>query len=422
MLEGNFLYKDIIDNTSPLAALVYISISFVTNYEIITFKLFFILLLFIQAIIFKSTLNSNDVLTEKGEIPTLVFVLIHCILPDFYCLSSAFLANTFILIAIGRIFKYLKSESTENEIFFTGINLGIAYMFCSQTLIFFILANITFMLFSRTKIRFYVICLLGFLFPVCSIFTYYFLFDSYTLFIDYYILNFNIDTFEINDYVSFLVYIFIPMLLFIFGIFINFSYKRFINYQIVCAQNMLAWFGITFLILCISFSKSISNFVLILPFIGYFISNIFIIYKNKKIKNILFYLFIFSSILLNFSNIYENFNIPISSNFCNQYCSSNKWNIIAENKKIAYFGKDLNIFLDNTSASPFLEPKLSFEYLKNINSYDKIIYLHSFFEKNNPELIIDDWNVVPSIFDKLPLIKEKYIKSKHYNLYERISK
>lgn len=421
MLGGNFLYKDIIDSTPPFAALFYIFISFIFNSEIITFKIVYVVLLFIQALIFKSILNNNDILSEKGEIPTLIYILVHSILPDFYTLSPAFIANTFILIALSRIFKYLKSEFTENEIFFTGINLGIASMICSQSFLYFILTILTFIVFTRTKIRFYTICALGFLFPIFSIFTYYYLFDSEQLFLEYYLFNFNTNSFQVTDFKSIIFFSMFFIIILSFGIFISLSYKRFINYQMVCCQSMATWLVISFIFFTFGNTKNISNYVLLLPFVAIFMTNFFLLLKKSKVINTLFYLLLLFVFTNTYSFIIEDKNNPYQANFCNQYITGNKWNIIAENKKVAYFGSDINIYADNESGFPFLDANLSFDFIKNIDSYEKIIYLSEEFEKNKPELIIDDWNIMPKIFAKLPKTKQKYVKSNHYNLYERIA-
>lgn len=421
LLNSQLIYQEIIDGTPPLSALFYTFIGFIFNYQIITFKIVSLFLLFFQSILFKNILNENEILSEKGDIPALIFIILHCLLLDFYILSNAFLANTFLIIALGRVFKHLKSEYTENEIFYTGLNLGIAFLFNEFTILFFFFTIITFIIFTRTNFRFYLIKVLGFVFPIFSVYTFYFLFDSQKYFLEYFLFNYQNLSTQVFDFQSFLIYFSYTFFLVLMGVFLSFTYKRYINYQIVCFQNMLLWMIFTIIVVFFIYSKTTSDYIVLLPFFAFFISQFFILLPQKKLKNTVFALFFILTLFGYYGFIFESNYKPFNHDFSGQFVSGNKWNVISENKKIAYFGDDYNVFLDNTSTTPFLEPKLSKKYLEDINTYEKVIFISNSFENNPPDLIIDDWNIMNSIFLKIPNLKIKYAKSKHFNLYERVS-
>lgn len=422
IFEGNFLYRDIFDNTPPLSAFFYTIIAFLFGKNIILFRVLATFLLFIQAILFKNLCNKNELLSEKGDVSALVYIAVSCIFFDLSTLSPALISTTFLLLALDRVFKHIKSENSDNQLFYVGFFVGISYLCYMPSFIYIILVIITFGLFTRTKMSQYILILVGFTFPILFVFTYFFIFNASQEFIKYYFLNFPFRNIIDADLQSILTLIGPLFLLIFVGIVRTFSFRRFINYQIVCAQLALLWFFISFIVLLFFLSKSTTGFITMLPMVAYFVTNFFMLSKRKLLNN-----FIFISVGIYYLTLlYSFFNKTeytyFDYNFNNQYTTGSRWSVEFENRKILNLSDDFNVFIDNNCATGFVDFEISEQILSNVNNYKSISYISVQFKKDLPEIIIDDKNLMPIIFDKIPWLACKYIKDVRLNYYEKKSK
>ena len=110
---------------SPFSDLVYNAI----GYTSITAHIVGTILIFFQAIIINSMMNSNRITKESSLFPGLLFILLQTLIPDFNYLSPAMMANTFLVMALWNISTSYKKTGKSGEIFNTGIFIGIAMLF-----------------------------------------------------------------------------------------------------------------------------------------------------------------------------------------------------------------------------------------------------------------------------------------------------
>lgn len=421
MLEGNFLYRDVFDNTPPLSAFIYAVIAFLFGKSIVLFRVLATFLLFFQAILFKNLCNKNELLSEKGDVSALIYIAVSCIFFDLSTLSPALISTTFLLLAIDSVFKHIKSENSDNQLFYVGFFVGISYLCYMPSLIYIFLVIITFALFSRTKTSQYILIFVGFVFPILFVFTYFFIFDSSQEFIKYFLLNFPFRNVLNADLQSILTIILPLFLLILIGIVRTFSYRRFINYQIVCAQVALLWLFISFFVLLFFLSKSTTGFITMLPMVAYFVTNFFMLSKRKMINNLIF----FSVGMYYLTLLYSFFNKTeytyFDYNFNNQYTTGSRWSVEFENRKILNLSNDFNVFIDNNCATGFVDFEIAEQILSDVSNYKSISYISLQLEKDLPEIIIDDKNLMPIIFDKIPWLSSKYIKDVRLNYYEKKS-
>ena len=153
MASGSFIYKDIIDAVPPISALIYWMLGSLFGRSLLAFQLVASFLIFIQALLFRHLCNKNDLMSEKGDIPAFAYIICSMVCYDFMSLSPCLISLTFILIAFDRIFKHIKSENNEGEIFATGFYIGIAYLCFAPAIIFSFMGYIAFVLYTRTSIR-----------------------------------------------------------------------------------------------------------------------------------------------------------------------------------------------------------------------------------------------------------------------------
>lgn len=419
MIEGNFLYRDIFDNTPPISAFFYYIIGFIFGTNTIIFRILAALLIFFQAYLFKELCNRNEIFSEKGDVSALVYIAISSIFFDLSTLSPALLSTTFLLLALDRIFKHIKSENSDSQLFYIGFFISISYLCYLPNFLYIILVLITFGLFTRTKANQYILILVGFLFPILFLFTYFYIFNAEQNLLKYYFLNFQSRNILNADLTSIFVLICPILLLVLLGAFRTFSFRRFINYQIVCAQIVFLWFVVSLIFLLFFLSKSTTGFSTMFPLVAYFLTNFFLITKRYTINNLVFFVVGFYYLLILYSFFNKTVYTYFDYNFNNQYTTGSRWSVEFENRKILNLSDDINVFIDNKCATGFLNFDISKHILSDLNSYQSISCISILLEKDLPEIIIDDQNLMPAIFEKIPSLSSKYLKDVRLNYYEK---
>jgi hypothetical protein len=421
MASGFFIYRDILDNTPPLAAMLYFLSTAIFGKSILVFQLLATFLIFIQAQIFKFVCNSNELMTEKGDVPALAYIVFSICCYDLLSLSPALISVTFILLALDKIFKHIRSENKESEMFATGFYIGLAYLSFASNFIFLIIALVVFSLFTRSGARFYALMLLGFAFTIISMGTYFYYFDGLEPFIRCYLMDFPVRVnYNFNFYTEGVLLIALPILFFmIVSFLIVFTHNRYINYQIVCQQIMFFTLIIVLGIIILFFSNTLSSFILILPFVSFFTAHYWVVTRRKILANLLLFSFLIHCLLV----IYSYFPLEIYPqkliNFNFQISQKGKLNEQYENKAVVVFGKEFNIFLCNKHATPFVNWHLSKTYLQDMEHYESVVNVAKGFSESLPDVIIDEENVMPKIFDRIPFLRRSYSDTPQKGIYEK---
>ncbi|MFN0048314.1 MAG: hypothetical protein ACKVOU_04250 [Cytophagales bacterium] len=413
LADGFLIYRDIIDSTGPLAATVYWFISVFAARSLVTFYVIAGFLLFIQSQIFKWLCSNNDILSDKGDLPALLYVVVASTCFDFFSLSPAFISLTFVLIALNSIFKHIKSENNEGEIFTTGLFLGLAYLTFAPALAFFILSFFTFAVFTRSSVRYYFLFATGFIFPTLLCLTIFFMLDGFTEFVHYYLFQFPAAIgFESNFGWKILAFMVLPSFLFgLMGVIRAFTYKRFIIYQVISQRIIFIWLVVTLLIVTFFFKETTSAFSLTIPFIAFFITHFFQLIKQKKLGGYLLLIYVIYSLRMVYSYIDLPFLNKNLINFNNQVAAPSKWNKVFENKKILVIGKENAVFQNNKLATCYFDFELSQPILAHPEYYENTNHIYSAFLTDMPDVIIDNEVLMPNIVEKVPYIKNHFYQS-----------
>lgn len=410
LTEGFWMYKDVIDNTPPLAALFYRITDLLFGRSIYAFYIISGFLVFFQALLFKWLCNNNDIISDKSDVPALMYIVVSIVCFDFVSLSPALLSLTFVLIALNSVFKHIKSENNEGEIFSTGLYIGLAYLTFAPTAIFFVLSLLSFIFVTRTPLRHYLLYITGFFFPTLFCLTLMYIVDGHTEFIQYFLFQFPAaigfkDDFDWNV----LVFISIPsLLLSLVGIFRALTYRRFIIYQVIIQRIMFLWLLFSFALIVLFFNNITSAFIMLVPFIAFFITHFFQLMGKRKIGEYLLILYLVYSL----RSIYSYIDLPYLNkdliNFNQQLAIRNKFNERFNNKKILVTATMPEIYINNRLATAYYNWDLSKAILQNPSYYENLTHIYNHFFSDLPEVIIDQSGVMPAIFDKIPKLKSLY--------------
>ena len=89
-------------------------------------------------------------------------------------------------------------------------------------------------------------------------------------------------------------------------------------------------------------------------------------------------------------------------------------------RRTMLLGDNLSVLNCHELSSPFLDAQLSKERIERLDEKAFAQALLRIIEEAPPEVIIDDWSLIPEIFSRLPELSKKYRKQRD-GYYVRIS-
>jgi hypothetical protein len=78
------------------------------------------------------------------------------------------------------------------------------------------------------------------------------------------------------------------------------------------------------------------------------------------------------------------------------------------NKRLLVLGNNLSPYLNNIPATPYVNWAMAKNEFDDLNNYESIIKILSNFEKDAPQYIIDQQNIMPKIFGRIPALAKRY--------------
>jgi hypothetical protein len=397
------LYIDIWDSTPPLPAFLYSFIAKVSANTLFFQHLVALLLVMIQAYIFNDVLLKKNIHGEKSYVPAFIYVcmMLSCI--DFLSLSPLLVSLLFLLLVLRNLFG-LNEKAFDEDVFAIGIYLGLAVLCYLPNLLFLPFTFIVVSFFRTATIRQYMLIVFGLLMTVGVTISVY----TWSGNLDDFLENFVFTFFAINtddNYLtanSLLTLILFLATLLVIGIIKTYTSRAYINYQSLCQLIMILWVFVGFFTLLVGQTAIAPHlFIIFIPSIVFFLTYFFLLFKRKWLAEIYFLVFMALSIGMGYySQHFFTFSLP--------YWFAQTAQPNFTNKKVLVIGTNFFFYRYNQLATPYLDWNLAQKHFANLDFYNTIIDIHQTFEQDLPEIIIDEKNFVPLLFDRIPLLAEKY--------------
>lgn len=392
--EGFRLYKDIRDNTGPFATgfyqfLDFFSISIQSN-PYISF-----LLISIQAYIFHKTITDFDLMPKLGGLAFGIYLLLFQLTNEFYVPDPSLLGLTFLLLAWKEIIQQQKTLLVNDRVFLVGIYLATATLFFPAYFWLLPWSIISLLFFSGITIRQVILVLIGFLI-ILTITSIVFLFRGN---LSYLIQVFKNSAFEFQliswEETQKVILSFAPAIVIgIWGLYKVVGNPKIRAHAQKAQQTTIIWFFFSFLAIANFPSYHRINFVLLLPPLAYFGLNLFYIIKKNWQKEVLF---ISLLAVVFFTN--QQDSTPTST--------TNR--IPINGQKLLILGPEIEEYLHNEMAGPFVNWELAKPLLSQLNSYKNVITVQAYFEKDQPIYIYDSEGYFRKIGQYLPSITQQYV-------------
>lgn len=293
---------DVIDNiTNSRHAFLYNQILFLIkgDYFVIFYRIILAALLLINAIIYNKLIVSIKLLKVNNYFSGFTFlILIGFALIKVDCLAVLF-SSALIILAIKIIFNTLRKGIAIFEYLNVGLLFSIAFLFWETTLYFFILIFISILILRIQNWREWLVSLIGLFLPIfITSSIYFFIYSDFDIIFDTYQLLFFKKVGTQISYYELVVLIFVLLLS------LTSSFKILSRFNSIETNNQDYYkiFSFLFLIsVLVSFlipSNIYNNYVFAIIPLNIVFSTFFISLKNKIIPEILFNLFLISSVYL----------------------------------------------------------------------------------------------------------------------------
>lgn len=426
MSLGFSLYDEIWDDISPLSALIYWIIDRFFGKSHFTYQIIASILVFAQAILLNDIFRRRQVFIEITLLPAFLYIIITSCFIDFYTLSPALLANTFILLVLNYTLWHVNEKSRKNAVFEIGAYTGVATLFFLPSFFIIVVPLFSFMLLTGTKLKGYFLMLFSFLFTIgISFLTFYMSNDEYSFYQSY---------FESVVYVGKQLYLSPRGLLIIFTIPIlitlwalaTISGSRYTNYQNRCRRIMSFWLVASLLSVFLSTKISANNLSFSILAMTFFMSHMFLNLKRAWLRELLFLLLVLSVAFSGYATIYRflpeaAYNTPVTSISIDQLVAkSHPQQEKLKGKKILVLGDNISYYRNSKLATPYLNWKLSQHHFSNMNQYNIMKEIYENFQQDLPDVIVDEKNYFEQILTPLPIIASQYQKQAGTNMYVRI--
>lgn len=134
--------------------------------------------IWIQAILINALVARNRMASEINLFPGLFYILIVSALPVFQEFSPIHLANTFLILAVGQIYRVYKKNACTDHLFNSGLLIGIASLFYSPYIFFLLPMLLGLNSLRAFKLKEWLAVIIGSIVPIIWLLIYAFLNDN----------------------------------------------------------------------------------------------------------------------------------------------------------------------------------------------------------------------------------------------------
>ncbi len=418
--KGFLLYADIWDSTSPFAALVYAGIDRFFGRSQVAYLVVALSFASFQVIYFTLLANRKDFYKDRNYIPGLFYVLFLNISFDYFTLSPAMMASTFMLLAFGAMVKQMDRQGATDEVFEVGFYLGVATLFHPPMMMFVFWAMASLVFFTGASLRQHSLNIFGFLFPILITALFYYLDGNLDAFVRNFIRPvFDVRQYNLNDFRTLFLTLLLPFTIGILGFFRVINYARYTNFQTRIQQIMLIWFLVALLSIILFPFIAPLQFIVFTPCLTFFSVHFFATFRKQWVAELSFLALMSLIILFEYQAVYPSLQNEAVATLNNLRLKPAQLPAYINNKRIILLGDGLSEYRNNIPATPYLNWKLAKYDLENLDNYENVINILKNFEQDPPDYIIDRMQIVPKLFKRIPALSRRY-KWVEKGIYQRI--
>ncbi|WP_310588698.1 hypothetical protein [Dyadobacter jejuensis] len=419
--HGFMLYKDIWDNISPLSGLVYWLMDTLFGRAQWAYQFAAMAISIVQILYFNYLVRSKDLLSVRSFIPGAVYAIFLSISFDLGTLSPMLMATTFLLFAFGTMVQVLLRREVSVQVFEIGLYIGIATLFYLPACLFMLWGFFALLFYTGATFRHHLLGFFGAAFPLLMVVLIFYMSGSLEALNRNLLTSvFQVKQYDLNDFFSLLISIFLPLFIGVLGFLRISTSIRFVNFQTRVQQVLALWFLAAIATIPLMQFLAPMQFVIFIPPLAFFASYYFQSFKKKNYLDELQFLAMTGAILTlqyqGMRGIIPGLSVGRLENL-QAKASALPAEIV--NRKILVLGYHQGEYLRNYSATPYLNWDLASPYLKDLDNFENVVQVYDNFQKDPPDYVIDKSDIMPKLLERVPALKKQFVLSASKGIYKR---
>lgn len=420
--EGDRLYTQLWDNIGPLAALVYHLIELVFSRSQNAYVILATLLTTYHCLIFNDFLLTKKAYHENTYVPALLYGLLSCFSFDFYTLSPVLISLTWVLLALRNIFYRIESQSRDVRILSTGIFVGLAALCYFPSIVYLISTLLAYLFFANLTLRQVLLLIYGVALPFLVAFTFFYLFESSEGFTQQYLLAFrNLPRTPYVDGGDLLIISVVPLGFLAAALYLIGQYRRYTNQQSKLQRIM--GLKLVAALATLLFVRQMAPYHLLyfIPPVAFFVTHLLLIIRRTLIAELVMTGLALLLVLNGYALMFNFFSLQDVTDSGNLLVKPTEYDELVAGKKVLMLGQNLSVYRNARLATPYLNWQLAARQLTGLNDFANVASVYDSFRNDMPDLIIDEVQLMPQIFERIPRIGAAYRKLPGQPVYQRIN-
>lgn len=405
--EGYRMYSGLIDNTGPLAAWSDEILDTLFGRSLLVRHIFAFVVIFLQSAYIGIVFISKKVFSENTYIPSFLFSLLFFFSYDTLSLSNELLGSGFLLLALNYLFQEIEFRNERDEsIFNLGLCISLASLFIFSFSIYLIGAIVILVLFTRSRLRKFLLLIFGYLLPHLLVISLSYLNDATgEVWRYFYVSGFSLEHTQFVTPRALLTLGAVPLFYFAVSMVMLNREARFSKYQSQILQTILLWLAFSLLFVFLSDGLRPQLLIVFIPGLSFLFTHFFLLIRRKKFVAlnswILFLGIVGMAYLARFGKIGA---VSYSRLLVNNPVADVK------GRRVLVLDDDLDIYRLNSLATPYLNWGLSQEVLRHPEYYENVTHVFHAFKTDPPEIVFDKENLLDGFFSRMPGIGAQYVR------------
>ena len=409
LAEGHRLYAGVWEDVGPLSAVVYGLLEVLTDRQRWVYTVLAALLTIYQSLVFNDFLRARKAYRESTYVPALIYGLLMSFSFDFFTLSPVLMSLTWVLLAFRNTLDKIEGTLRDGQILRSGLLVGVAALFHLPTLLFIVPIFYAYMLFASLSPRRSLLLLYGTVLPFLVALTYFYLVETASGFVHQYVLAYgHLANHHYVNGLSLLVIVAVALLFFVLSIYKLTKYRRFTIQQTQLQQvmfvNVVVAFGATLWV------RELAPFHLLffVPPFAFFITHYLLIIQRTWWAELLTVLLLVLLPLNGYALLFNYFSVNRWAHTEALLVQPTAYDALVTNKRVLVLGDNLSVYQNAKPATPYLNWQFAAKQLGDLDYFENLSGVYINFTSDMPDLIIDQEGLMPTISERIPIVKNSY--------------
>jgi hypothetical protein len=306
---------------------------------------------------------------------------------------------------LNNLYKEIEFGGQRDEtIFNLGFFIGIATLLNFSFAVYLPGSIFILIIFTRNNVRSHLLLTFGALLPHLFLNCYYFVYDDLALLWDhFYWRAFVFHSSNLVSVKSLLILAAFPILYVLVSFFVLNKDARFTKYQAQILQATYLWFLVSLVQIWLTPEFRPQSLIVLIPSASFMISYYLLLIRRVRFASINTWILTLGILSGAYLARYEIIDLVSYRNMVLTDAPTTP-----VHKKVMLLGDNPSLYISNEVSPPFINWKLSKKILEEPDYYENVLMINSLFEKDPPDIIIDETHLMDGFFKRIPTLEEKY--------------